>query len=89
MSIATKVKDIGLPWTGKAALYRLDPPINYEDRAVEFVVISGSAEPPGPPEVAVFEASPDGVVENIGAHLVKVRHTTDHIAALQQLGYVQ
>lgn len=81
----TMIKDLNGPWCGHASLYRITPPLEYDGRFVEFIVVSASTKPPGPPEVAVFEADADGVVHNIGDHLLKLRWTIDHLAALRAL----
>jgi hypothetical protein len=88
MNAATKIKDLGSPpWAGSASAYRLDPPVEHDGTMVQFVVVSGSTKPPGPPEVAVFACTPDGDVEDIGDRLAKVRDSTDHAEALLALGY--
>lgn len=84
MANATHIKDLA-GWAGHAALYRIDPPISHEDRLIDLVIISGSNKPPGPPQVAVFEASEDGEPVNIGDTVAKLDGTTSHIDMLRAL----
>lgn len=89
MNTATKIQDLGAPWVGNASLYMLEPPMKHdEDGRVSFVIVSGSAKPPGPPEVAAFDSTSTGQAKNLGETLARVQHTLDHAAALRALGYV-
>lgn len=84
MRTATRISPAIGRWSGEAALYRIDPPIDFDGLLFDYVVVSGTSKPPGPPEVAVFPATAKGEAF-IGEAICKVKGTTDHVAALREL----
>lgn len=84
MSTATRISPALGRWSGEAALYKIDPPLDFDGLLFDYVVVSGSSKPPGPPEVAVFPATAEGGVF-LGEAICKVLNTTDHVAALSAL----
>lgn len=90
---ATLVKDRLEGFRGHAALYRLDPPIEYESERHEHVVVSSVTIPDygglgvGGPEAYIFPASPEGKVTGWGELPGSLNGTLDHAEALRDAGY--
>lgn len=91
---ATLVKANLRHFTGRAALYRLDPPLatkDYDDEptgeAHEYVVVSATVTPYSGPETYIFPADAEGKVTNWGELDGSFRGDLDHAEALRRAGY--
>jgi hypothetical protein len=88
--VATPVRDIP-GWTGRARLYRLDPPLaDYDGRTWEYVIVSATDVPFSGPETYIFPSDgPDAKVQpaDWGEMPGSFKGALDHAAALRLAGY--
>ncbi len=92
---ATLVRDNLPNFTGRAALYRLDPPLSIEKdwdketkgKITEYVIVSATNAMFGGPETYIFPASADGEVTDWGELEGSYKGDYDHVVALAGAGY--
>jgi hypothetical protein len=87
---ATKIRDVE---TMKAAifqaLYRVDPPVVYdEDKETDHVIVSASVVPVSGPETYIFPADSEGNILDWAELEGSFRGDLDHTRALIGAGYV-
>jgi len=96
--IATPIKDNpGGEWQGKATLYKVEPPMEYEDyddklekymtRTTSYVIVSAVDAYLTGPETYIFPATNAGKVKDWGEMEGSFRGALDHEMALDNAGY--
>lgn len=75
-------------FNGHANLYWLDPPMEYEDKTIEYVVVSATNVIFSGPETYIFAADSQGEVEDWEDLPGSFQGGLDHTAALADAGYV-
>lgn len=75
-------------WNGDARLYRVDPPMNYEDgRQTNYVVVSATRVTFSGPETYIFPADSRGKALSWLELPGSFRGALDHARALEGAGY--
>ena len=75
-------------WRGEARLYRVDPPMTYEDgRQTEYVIVSATTVLASGPETYIFPASREGGILDWLELPGSFRGAIDHARALEGAGY--
>jgi hypothetical protein len=78
---------------GNANLYRVDPPVTYEDydkdaaATTEYVIVSAAVVPYSGPETYIFPANASGEVTDWGELDGSYKGGLDHDEALRGAGY--
>ena len=84
---ATLIKNLA-GWKGDARLYRVDPPIQFnEDRKTNYVVVSAATVMFSGPETYIFPASSEGEILDWLELPGSFRGAMDHARALEGAGY--
>lgn len=85
---ATLLSDNLESWAGRAALYRLDPPMSdYAGHPHEYVIVSAVVATVTGPETLIFPAFESGVAASMSDMDGSYRGSLSHAAALQRAGY--
>lgn len=89
--IATYLEDLSEHYQGRAALYRLEPPLSYynrdEDLEAEYVLVSAVIAPFSGPETYIFPCDSEGNVKSWGELKGSYRGGLNHGEALRGAGY--
>ena len=98
MNTARFVRNLN-SFTGDAALYRMDPPLSYENyncetdeyepALAEWVVVSAAIAPCLGPETFLFHSNEEGDIVHWGELPGSLRGTLCHVEALANAGYVK
>ena len=90
---ATFVKDVSENFTGSAALYQLDPPLEgyaWDDEEApkyDYVVVSATTAMYGGPETYIFGADDSGNIQEWGELPGSYKGGLNHVEALEGAGY--
>ncbi len=92
--LALRLKDHLPDFTGHAALYELDPPLeaaSWDDDETaathKFVIVSATNAMFTGSETYIFPATPDGQITDYGELPGSMRGTLSHAEALREAGY--
>lgn len=83
---ATLIKNLA-GWTGDARLYKVDPPMTYDDKKTNYVVVSATTAVFSGPETYIFPANQHGEILNWLELPGSFRGGLDHTSALEGAGY--